>query len=129
MSQFTQHATRILRHLLGFHTIKAILALLGADWGCQTWPQAQHKNHCWRHRARHVAIVALIQAISARTANVSWNTCALFVAINAITHFLIDSYRLPKAIDQLLHITIAGATAPLLAPARIQAKPNQKGHA
>jgi hypothetical protein len=109
MSRITQHATRILRHLLGFHTIKSVLALLGADWGCQTLPQAIHKNHCWRHRARHVAIVALIQG-----------TCALYVAINATTHYLIDSYRIPKALDQTLHITVAVATAPLLAPAPIQ---------
>lgn len=102
----------------GFHTIKTILALLGADWGCQTWHQAQTKNHCWRARAQHVAIVALVQGISARTANVSWNTWTLFVAINAATHFLIDSYRLNKAVDQTLHLAVAVATAPLLAPKR-----------
>lgn len=99
----------------GFHTIRAILALLGADWGCQTWRQAATKNRDWRARVQHVAIVAAVQGISARTANVSWNNWTLFVAINALTHFLIDSYRLNKFIDQTLHLTIAIITAPLLA--------------
>lgn len=101
-------------HPFGFHTIKAIAALVGADWGCQTWQQAQHKNTCWRTRAQHVAIVAAVQGLSARTANVSWNTCALFVIINAAAHFLIDSYRIPKFVDQSLHLAVAVATAPLL---------------
>lgn len=105
-------------HFFGFHTIKALAALLGADWGCQTLNQAIHKNHCWRHRARHVAIVAGVQGLSALTANVGWRPWLAFVLINAITHFIIDSYRLPKWLDQLLHATIAILTAPLLATIR-----------
>lgn len=100
--------------LFGFHTVKAIAALLGADWGCQTIAQAQYKNYCWRHRARHVALVAMVQGLSAKTANVSWHQWAIFVAINAVTHYLIDSVRLPKVTDQALHIAVATVTAPLL---------------
>lgn len=102
----------------GFHTIKSICALIGADWGCQTLHQAQTKTTNWHTRLHHVATVAAIQGLSARTANVSWNTCMLYVAINALTHYLIDSYRIPKAVDQTLHLTIAIITAPLLAHQR-----------
>jgi len=98
----------------GFHTAKAVLALLGADWGCQTAGQAMHKPTSWPHRLRHVGIVAAVQGISALTADVSWNSRMSFVAINAVTHFLIDSVRMPKALDQTLHVAVAVATAPLL---------------
>lgn len=100
--------------LFGFHTLKAVLALLGADWGCQTYQQALYKNRCWKHRARHVALVASVQGLSAWTANVSWRRWVLFVGINAGTHFLIDSIRLPKVVDQALHVGVAVVTAPLL---------------
>lgn len=99
---------------MGFHTIKAILALLGADWGCQTCAQALHKNHCWRHRARHVAIVAVVQGLSALTAGVGGWRRVLFVGINAASHFVIDGRQMPKAVDQGLHIAVAVMTAPLL---------------
>lgn len=103
-----------MKTFLGFHTIKAITALIGADWGCQTLGQAVHKNHCWRHRARHVANGAAIQALSAGTANIGWRSWLAFVALNAGTHYAIDSYPLPKWLDQTLHLTIAVLTAPLL---------------
>lgn len=103
-----------MKRFLGFHTIKAVLALLGADWGCQTLSQAIYKNRCWRHRARHVAIVAGVQGLSAWTADVGWRRWAVFVGINAVTHFAIDSVRMPKAADQGLHIGVAVVTAPLL---------------
>ena len=32
-----------MKTFLGFHTIKAITALIGADWGCQTLGQTVHK--------------------------------------------------------------------------------------
>lgn len=98
----------------GFHTIKAVTALVGADWGCQTLPQALYKNRCWRHRLRHVAIVAGIQGVSALTANTTWRRWLLFVAINAITHYGIDSVKMPKWLDQGLHLVVAIFTAPLL---------------
>lgn len=110
----------------GFHTIKALTALIGADWGCQTLPQAIHKNHCWRHRTRHVAIVAGIQGLSAVTANTTWPRWLLFVTINAATHYIIDSHPLPKWLDQALHATIAILTAPLLATIRYN-KTQQNG--
>lgn len=97
-----------------FYTVKAVLALLGADWGCQTSAQAIHKGHCWRHRLRHVALVAGVQGLSALTADVSWNSRILFVSLNAGAHYLIDSFRMPKTLDQSLHVAVAVATAPLL---------------
>jgi len=98
----------------GFHTIKAVAAELGADWGCQTARQAQRKGAHWQVRLAHVGIVAGVQGLSAATAETSWGRRLLFVAINAATHFVIDSVPLPKTIDQLLHLAVAVATAPLL---------------
>ena len=103
-----------MKTFFGFHTIKSLAALLGADWGCQTLDQAIHKNHCWRRRLGHVAIVAGIQGLSAVTANTTWRNWATFVTINAVTHYAIDSYPLPKWLDQLLHATVAILTAPML---------------
>ena len=102
----------------GFHTIKAVLALLGADWGCQTARQAQRKGSSWRHRAQHVGIVASVQGLSALTSDAHWYRQLAFVTINAATHFAIDSVRMPKAVDQLLHIAVAVVTAPLLVNVR-----------
>lgn len=103
-----------MRNLFGFHTVKAVLAMLGADWGCQTGRQAALKGRIWRYRLAHVGIVAGVQGLSAWTADVSWNSRALFVAINAITHYLIDCLTLPKAADQALHLAVVVMTAPLL---------------
>jgi hypothetical protein len=100
--------------MFGFHTIKAVLALLGADWGCQTARQARLKGQRWEERLAHVGIVAGVQALSAATADTSWAKRLLFVAINAATHFLIDSVPMPKALDQTLHVAVAVGTAPLL---------------
>lgn len=100
--------------LIGFHTVKAVLALIGADWGCQTGRQAALKNQRWQQRAAHVGIVAGVQGISALTADVSWNSRAAFVLLNAISHYIIDSWPLPKVVDQSLHIAVAVGTAPLL---------------
>lgn len=98
----------------GFHTIKAVAAELGADWGCQTVQHAQRKGTHWQARLAHVGIVASVQGLSAATAETSWGRRLLFVAINATTHFVIDSLPLPKAIDQALHLAVAVVTAPLL---------------
>jgi hypothetical protein len=90
------------------------MALLGADWGCQTAGQAQRKPQCWRHRLRHVGIVAAVQGLSALTADVSWHSRLVFIAINAVTHYAIDSVRMPKVADQGLHLAVVVVTAPLL---------------
>jgi len=100
--------------IFGFHTIKAIASLLGADWGCQTASQAQRKHHCWRSRLAHVATVALIQGASAAQCRCGWRRVALFVAVNAVTHYLIDGLRIHKSLDQALHLAVVVGTAPLL---------------
>lgn len=100
--------------MFGFHTIKSIFALLGADWGCQTGAQAMYKQCCWRHRVRHVGLVALVQLLCAWTAPTTWGRRLLFVGINAGTHYLVDSVKLHKAVDQTLHLAVVVVTAPLL---------------
>ncbi len=103
-----------MKGFLGFHTVKVVLALVGADWGFQTTAQAMQKGRCWRHRLRHVLMVAALQGLSARTARVSWNMWALFVVINGVSHFVIDSLRLAKWVEQGLHVAVAVVTAPLV---------------
>lgn len=103
-----------IQQFFGFHTIKAIASLLGADWGCQTASQAQRKQRCWRSRLAHVATVALIQGASAAQCRCGWCKVALFVAVNAATHYVIDGLRIPKALDQALHLAVVVSTAPLL---------------
>ncbi len=39
---------------------------------------------------------------------------ALYILINAITHYAIDSVTMPKWLDQALHLVIALASAKLL---------------
>lgn len=97
-----------------FHTIKAISAHM-ADWGFQTTAQAVHKPHCAAHRARHVGIVAASHTMASVTSEgVSWRNRAAYVAVNAGTHYLIDSVRLPKWLDQTLHIAVAILSSKLI---------------
>lgn len=108
-----------MKGFFGFHTVKVVLALLGADWGFQTTAQAMKKGRCWRHRLRHVAMVAALQGLSAGTARVSWPAWLLFVVINGVSHFVIDSLRLAKPVDQGLHVAVAVMTAPLVKEGRL----------
>lgn len=97
-----------------WYLIKALAAHL-ADWGFQTTSQAVHKAHCSKHRARHCAIVALSHALAAATSDQkSVGRKVAYVGVNAVTHFAIDSYRLPKWLDQVLHVTVALLSARLL---------------
>ena len=97
-----------------WHIIKAVAAHM-ADWGFQTTTQAIHKSRCPYHRARHVGIVAGSHAMAAVTSEgVTWRNRVGYVAINAGTHYLIDSVRLPKIWDQALHVGVALASAGLL---------------
>lgn len=97
-----------------WHIIKAVAAHL-ADWGFQTTSQAVHKAHCPRHRARHCLILAGSHAMAAATSDQrSLSKRAAYVAINAGTHFVIDSFRLPKWLDQVLHLVVAIGSAGLL---------------
>lgn len=100
--------------------VKAVGAHL-TDWSFQTTAQAIHKQHCWKHRTRHVAIIACSHAVAALTSdNVPTLKRAEYVAINALTHYAIDSMALPKWLDQLLHLVIALATARLLTRKAVQ---------
>ena len=112
LSLITHHPTR---RVNPWPFIKASGAHLGADWSYQTTAQAIHKQTCWKHRARHVAIIAGSHAVAALTSdNVPNAQRAKYVAINAITHYAIDSVTLPKWLYQLLHLVIALVTARLL---------------
>ncbi|HMY41325.1 MAG TPA: DUF3307 domain-containing protein [Marinagarivorans sp.] len=112
LSLITHHPTR---RVNPWPFIKASGAHLGADWSYQTTAQAIHKQTCWKHRARHVAIIAGSHAVAALTSDgVPTLRRAEYVAINALTHYAIDSVQLPKWLDQALHLVIALATARLL---------------
>jgi hypothetical protein len=94
--------------------IKAISAHL-ADWGFQTTAQAVHKAHCPAHRFRHCLIVSGSHGMAALTSGqTSWRKRLLYVLVNGISHYLIDSTRLPKWADQALHIAVALVSAGLL---------------
>jgi hypothetical protein len=97
-----------------WHIVKAVSAHM-ADWGFQTTAQAIHKPHCAAHRARHVGIVACSHAMASVTSEgVSWRNRALYVAVNAVTHYAIDSVAMPKWLDQALHVSVAVFSARFL---------------
>lgn len=94
--------------------IKAVFAHL-TDWSFQTSRQAMYKQTDRRYRAQHVAIMAGSHTVAAWTCDgVPMARRALYILINAITHYAIDSVRLPKWLDQALHLAIALASAKLL---------------
>lgn len=95
--------------------IKAAGAHLGADWCYQTTAQAAHKQTDRRYLAQHVAIMAGSHTVAAWTCDgVPMARRALYILINAVTHYIIDSVKLPKWLDQALHLAIALASAKLL---------------
>ena len=95
--------------------IKAAGAHLGADWCYQTAAQAAHKQTDARYRAQHVAIMAGSHTVAALTSDgVPNRNRALYILINAVTHYAIDSMTMPKWLDQALHLVIALASAKLL---------------
>jgi hypothetical protein len=97
-----------------WHIIKAVAAHM-ADWGFQTTTQAIHKSHCPKQRAYHVGIVAGSHAMAAVTSErVTWRNRALYVAVNAVTHYAIDSVTMPKWLDQALHVSVAVLSAKFL---------------
>ena len=94
--------------------IKAVFAHL-TDWSFQTSRQAMYKQTDRRYRAQHVAIMAGSHTVAALTSDgVPNSRRALYILINAITHYAIDSVKLPKWLDQALHLVIALASAKLL---------------
>lgn len=94
--------------------IKAVFAHL-TDWSFQTAAQAAYKQTDRRYRAQHVAIMAGSHTVAAWTCDgVPMARRALYILINAITHYAIDSVKLPKWLDQALHLVIALVSAKLL---------------
>ena len=94
--------------------IKAVFAHL-TDWSFQTNRQAMYKQTNARYRAQHVAIMAGSHTVAALTSDgVPNSRRVLYILINAITHYVIDSVTMPKWLDQALHLAIALASAKLL---------------
>ena len=94
--------------------IKAVFAHL-TDWSFQTNRQAMYKQTDRRYLAQHVAIMAGSHTVAALTSDgVPNSRRALYILINAITHYVIDSVTMPKWLDQALHLVIALASAKLL---------------
>ena len=88
--------------------IKVLSAQIYADFGCQTTTMAMRKNNDAVIRAQHVAWVAGAFAVALATDDkLTWRKKALVILINTVAHFLIDSFRIHKAIDQVLHSAIA----------------------
>ena len=97
-----------------FSVIKSIACWVGADYGMQTEHQARWKNICWHSRSRHVAIVAAAHAAGAVTSEAGLARSIAYMGINAGSHFMIDSFALPKWIDAILHLTISAISSRLL---------------
>ena len=94
--------------------IKAVFAHL-TDWSFQTNRQAMYKQTDSRLLTQHVAIMAGSHTVAALTSDgVPNSRRALYILINAITHYAIDSVTMPKWLDQALHLVIALASAKLL---------------
>ena len=94
--------------------VKAVFAHL-TDWSFQTNRQAMYKQTDRRLLTQHVAIMAGSHTVAALTSDgVPNSRRALYILINAITHYAIDSVTMPKWLDQALHLVIALASAKLL---------------
>lgn len=89
-------------------SVKVVAATLFGDYGLQTTAQALHKNHCPALRLRHVAgVAAALVAALATDGRLGLGGKLLVVAINAVSHYGIDGVRMPKLLDQALHLAIA----------------------
>ena len=98
-----------------WHIIKSVSAHIGADYGYQSCNMAQRKCTHAPTRCQHVAIVGLSHLAAAATSQSRcWWRIGLYVAINTISHYLIDSCKRNKAVDQGLHLATCLATAGLL---------------
>lgn len=88
--------------------IKVLAAHAFADYGIQTCRMAQHKNACARTRAQHIACVAGALSVAMATDNkLTLRQKMAIVIINAGAHWVIDSFRMAKWIDQALHVGVA----------------------
>lgn len=88
--------------------IKLLAAHTFGDYGLQTGHMAQHKRTDAATRLQHCAgVAAAMSAALATDSHMSNGSKAAVVAVNTVTHFGIDGLRMPKAIDQALHLAIA----------------------
>jgi len=88
--------------------IKVLAAHAFADYGIQTCHMATRKNICAYTRARHIVCVAGALAAAMATDNKpTLRQKTAVVAINTGAHWVIDSYRLAKWLDQALHVGVA----------------------
>lgn len=88
--------------------VKVLSAHIFADYGAQTTTMAMRKNNDAIIRAKHVAWVAgAFGAALATDDQLSISKKLVVILVNTAAHFLIDGFRLPKAIDQALHSIIA----------------------
>lgn len=88
--------------------IKCLAAHTFGDWGAQTSVMAMHKNDDAMIRTEHVAMVGLSFGVALLTDDkLSWPEKFLVIATNVIFHWLIDTFRLHKAIDRALHAGVA----------------------
>lgn len=91
--------------------IKCLAAHTFADYGAQTTTMAIRKNNDAGIRSAHCACVAGAFAVALATDDkLTWQKKLLVIAANTTTHFVIDSFRLPKALDQALHSAVAVAS-------------------
>ena len=84
--------------------IKLGAAHIFGDWGCQTGAQAMRKHSDPAYRAQHVAAYTATITAALATHNIPWWRIAAFAAITAPLHYITDSIRLPKWLDQLIHL-------------------------
>ena len=91
--------------------IKLCAGHVFGDYGLQTGHMAQHKRTDASTRLQHCAVVAMAMSAALATDNaMSTGNKAAVVALNTVAHFGIDGLRMPKLIDQALHLAIAVAS-------------------
>lgn len=84
--------------------IKLSAAHIFGDWGCQTGAQALHKNHSAYYRAQHVAAYTATITAALATHQVPALRIVAFALVTFPLHYLVDSVRLPKWLDQTIHL-------------------------
>lgn len=87
--------------------IKPVAGHLGADYGMQSASMAMRKDGCIAWRLAHVAIIAIAHVAVAATSEASAKDKAEYVAFNVVTHYAADCLRLPKWVDQVIHVSAA----------------------
>lgn len=83
--------------------IKLAAAHLYGDFGCQTGAQAMHKGRSSAYRARHVAAYTATIMAALATHKLPFGRIVAYGIATAITHYIIDTLRMRKWLDQLVH--------------------------